>query len=153
MNRGVNMESIESKLLRHFIATIVYRGEKAIKDAPNNYQYMQIGKGVRSPIEILSHISHVLTFAHSVFEQYDSLESAQVGTWEEEIMRFYEIVGKLDKSLSKGLPIRDRIAEKLLQGPLSDAMTHVGQLSMIRRIADDPIPAESFFDADIKYPR
>ncbi|XEC96691.1 hypothetical protein AB6A23_09225 [Paenibacillus tarimensis] len=140
----------ESKLLRHFLATILYRAEKAIKGVPDNYPNLQIGKDVRSPIEILSHISHVLTCAHSVFEHYDSLIPPSIGSWEEEASRFYEIVEKLDKSLFKGLPNRKRIAEKLLQGPLSDAMTHVGQLSLLKRMADQPIPAESFFDADIK---
>jgi hypothetical protein len=140
---------MENDLLRHYIATLVYRVEKAIRNVPNNYPLLQVGKDVRSPVEVLSHISHVLLCAHSVFEHYESLESPPIGTWQEEVMRFYKIVEKLDKSLVVGLPKRERIAKKLLQGPLSDAMTHVGQLSMLRRLADDPIPPENFFDAKI----
>jgi hypothetical protein len=149
LKRGRSMEDIQSKLLRHFIATTVYRIEKAIKNVPDVFPNLKLGKGVRSPLEILSHISHVLTCAHSVFEQYDSLITPPIGSWEEEVTRFYDIVRKLDESLSNGFPNRDRIAEKLLQGPLSDAMTHVGQLSMLKRMVDEPIPAESFFDAQI----
>jgi len=139
---------MKSNLLRHFLATILYRAQKAIKEVPANYPNLQLGNGVRTPIEILSHISHVLTCAHSVFKHYDSLCQPPIGSWEDEVLRFYEIVKQLKKSFSKGLPNRDRIAEKLC--PLSDAMTHVGQLSMLRRIADNPIPAENFFDADIE---
>jgi hypothetical protein len=137
-------------LLRHYIATIVYRLEKAIRNAPPDYPTMRIGNGVRTPVEILSHISFVLTCAHSVFQHYERLEEPEAGSWKEEIERFYQIVDKLDKSIAKGLPDRERIAEKLLQGPLSDAMTHVGQLAMIRRMANDPIPGENFFDAPIR---
>lgn len=146
----MSTECTKSNLLSHFLAAILYRAEKAIKEVPDHYPKLQLGNGVRTPIEILSHISHVLKCAHSVFEQYDSLCQPPIGSWEDEVLRFYDIVEELKKSLSKGLPSRDRIAEKLLQGPLSDAMTHVGQLSMLRRVAYDPIPAENFFDADIK---
>lgn len=116
-------------LLRHFIATLVYRLEKAIRDAPPAYPGLGIGNGVRTPVEILSHINFVLTCAHSVFHHNDRLEESEAGTWEEEIDRFHQIVDKLDKAVSAGLPDRDRIAEKLLQGPLSDAMTTLRELS------------------------
>jgi hypothetical protein len=141
---------MDNDLLRHFLNTLVYRGEKAILEAPSSYPFLKIGKGVRSPIEILCHISHVLTCAHSVFINYDSLEEPQAGSWDKELEKFFGIVKKLDKALSDGLPDREKIAEKLLQGPLSDAMTHIGQLSMLRRLADDPIPKENFFDANIQ---
>jgi hypothetical protein len=141
---------MESNFLRHYIATIVYRLDKAIKNAPDIYPYFKIGNGVRSPVEILSLISFVLTCAHSVFHNYDCLEEPEVSTWEVEIKRFYDIIEKLDKAISAGLPQRERVVEKLLQGPLSDAMTHIGQLSMLRRMANDPLPKENFFDANIE---
>jgi hypothetical protein len=147
----MDTERAESHLLRHYLATLVYRADKAIKEVPDHYPHMQLGKGVRSPIEILSHMTDVLTYAYSLFADGSrTTERRQIGTWEEEVGRFYSIVEKLDRSLSRGLPNTDRIAERLLQGPLSDAMTHVGQLSMLKRLADDPIPAESFFDAAIR---
>lgn len=92
----------------------------------------------------------MLTCAHSVFHHYERIGEPAAGTWEEEIDRFYGIANKLDEAIAAGLPDRERIAEKLLQGPLSDAMTHVGQLAMLRRMANDPIPSESFFHAPIR---
>ncbi|WP_409343351.1 hypothetical protein [Paenibacillus sp. MBLB4367] len=123
--------------------------EKAILNAPDDYPNLEIGKGVRKPIVILSHISFVLTCAHSVFHHYDQIEELEIGTWEEEINRFYKIVGILDKAIAMGLPDREKIAEKLLQGPLSDVMTHIGQLALLRRMADAPIHKENFFEANI----
>ncbi|WP_141430620.1 hypothetical protein [Bacillus sp. 03113] len=140
---------MEVRLLRHFLATIAYRANKVIHEVPLEYPDLRIGEGVRSPKEILSHISFVLTCAHSVFHHYDELKEFEVGSWELEVKRFYEIIGILDNALSHGLPQRDKIAEKLLQGPLSDAMTHVGQLSMLRRMANSPIQGENFFNANI----
>ena len=94
-------------LLRHCIETIVYRLEKAIRNAPPEYPTLRIGNGGRTPVEILSHISFELTCAHSVFRHYERFEEPEAGSWKEEIERFYQIVGKLDRSIAKGLPDRE----------------------------------------------
>ncbi|WP_223068352.1 hypothetical protein [Paenibacillus caui] len=138
-----------SYFLRHFLAGIKYRCTKAISSAKENYPTFEVGSGVRTPLEILSHISYVLRCAQSVFNSDTKLD-VNLKSWEEEVEQFYKEIELLNKYISNGIPDRERIVEKLLQGPLSDAMTHVGQLSMIRRIAGDPITGESFFDADIK---
>jgi hypothetical protein len=139
---------MQNHILRHFLATLKYRCTKAIKDAPANFPNYNVGSGVRTPLEILSHMSQVLRFAQSVFDDFITIDM-EIGSWDVEVNRFYSELEYLDSLISKGLPQRDRIVEMLLQGPLSDAMTHVGQLSMIRRMSGTPIPGESFFDADI----
>jgi hypothetical protein len=73
-----------------------------------------------------------------------------VGTWEEEVKRFFRILSELDKSLESGVPWKGRTVGQILQGPLADAMTHVGQLAMLRRMASSPVPKESFDEADIR---
>ena len=135
-------------MLRHLIATLAYRGTKSIKNAPGHYPEFHAGKGVRTPREILAHISGVLTYAHSCFEHYYTT-SFKTESWEKEVERFYGILGVLDESLSEKMPM-DVTVEQLLQGPFSDAMTHVGQLALLRRLADDPVPAENFIYASIK---
>jgi hypothetical protein len=137
------------ELLRHFLAVLVYRCSKSIIEAPPNYSDFEPGYGIRTPKQILSHMSRVLRFAHSLFVPSDDLE-VETGSWEEEVERFYKIVDALDKSVADGLPDREQIADKLLQGPLSDAMTHVGQLAMIRRMVEAPVPYESYFNAAIE---
>jgi hypothetical protein len=135
-------------LLRHFLATLNYRFTKAIKNAPKNYPTFSIGSGVRSPIEILSHMSFVLCCAQAVFKDFEP-EVEEIGTWEEELNRFYRTLVELEQLVSEGLPEREMIAEKLLQGPFSDVKTHIGQLSIIRRLVGDPITKENFFNANI----
>ena len=72
-----------------------------------------------------------------------------LGTWEEEVGRFFRILSELDKSLESGMPWNGRTEEQILQGPLADAMTHIGQLALLRRLASSPIPKESFDEAVI----
>ena len=72
------------------------------------------------------------------------------GTWEEEVKRFFRILSALDKSLESGASLNGRTEEQILQGPLADAMTHLGQLAMLRRMASSPIPKESFDEAAIR---
>ncbi|MFC5472288.1 hypothetical protein ACFPPD_26745 [Cohnella suwonensis] len=137
-------------LLRHFIATLRYRGSKAILDAPEHYADYEAGFGVRSPIDILSHMSDVIRYAQSVICS-DVQPAKKRGTWSDEVSFFLAELDRLDRLIQEcGLPNDGgRIAEQLLQGPLADAMTHVGQLAMLRRMAGDAIPKENFFRAPI----
>lgn len=139
---------MKSAMLRHFLAALAYRCTKAIKNAPAHYPDLAVEKGVAPPRKILAHISGVLTYAHSFYEHYETTYFS-TESWEREVSRFYEILKKLDSSFAKSTPC-EITEEQLLQGPLSDAMTHVGQLGMLRRLADSPIPAENFIFADIK---
>jgi len=68
----------------------------------------------------------------------------------EEIARFHQTIEDLARDLESGAPLLEGITEEqLLQGPFSDAMTHAGQLAMLRRLAGVPIPPENFVFADI----
>lgn len=102
----------------------------------------------RSPRRVLHHIPGVLTYAHSFFEPYESAYS-DLEPWGVEVERFHDILGKLDESLREKSPA-GVTEERLLQGPLSDSMAHVGQLLMLRRMAGSPVPSENFTYADIK---
>lgn len=139
--------SEKREMLRHFMASIAYHATKAIRDAPAIYTEYYLGKETRTPKQILHHIAGVLTYAHSFFEDYETTYLEHL-TWDAEINRFYEILSKLDNSLKEKHP-NTVTEEQLLQGPLSDAMTHIGQLLMLRRLAGSPVPSENFIFADI----
>jgi hypothetical protein len=139
----------KTDLLRHFLATLAYRCRKVILGAPQNFGDFDAGHGVRKPSEILSHMSGVLLHAHSFLAAQESARMP-LGAWEEEVGRFFRILSELDKSLKSGLQWNGRTEEQILQGPLADAMTHVGQLAMLRRMASSPIPKESFDEAAIR---
>jgi hypothetical protein len=139
---------LKRDLLRHFLATLAYRCRKVILDAPQNFGDFDAGHGVRKPSEILSHMSAVLLHAQSFLAQLEN-PRMPLGSWEEEVGRFFRILSELDISLESGTPWNGRTEEQILQGPLADAMTHIGQLAMLRRIASSPIPKESFDEAAI----
>ena len=135
-------------MLRHFLASIAYHASKAIRYAPENYPELDVEMEVRTPREILHHITGVLSYAHSFFEHYETTYF-DLEPWNAEVESFHEILGKLDESLQEKPP--DGVTEeRLLQGPLSDSMAHVGQLLMLRRMAGAPVPSENFVYADIK---
>ena len=135
-------------MLRHFLASIAYHTTKAIKNAPEDYPELDIGRGIRTPRRFLHHITGVLTYAHSFYEHYDTTYF-DLKSWSEEIEAFYDVLSKLDKSFQEK-SLNKVTLEQLLQGPLSDTMAHIGQLLMLRRMADSPIPSENFLFADVQ---
>jgi hypothetical protein len=140
--------SEKGDLLRHFLASIAYHATKAIKGAPDGYPELNVGKGVRTPRSILHHITGVLSYAHSFYVYYETTYFEH-RSWEGEVRHFYETLSKLDKSIQETSP--DQVSEEqLLQGPLSDSMAHVGQLLMLRRLSDSPVPSENFIYADMR---
>jgi hypothetical protein len=140
--------SEKSELLRHFLASIAYHATKAIKGAPDSYPELDVGKGVRTPRSILHHITGVLSYAHSFYEHYETTHFED-RSWDGEMKHFYETLSKMDKSFQEKGP--DGVSEEqLLQGPLSDSMAHVGQLLLLRRLADSPVPSENFIYADMR---
>jgi len=135
-------------LLRHFLAALAYRTQKALRDAPASFGSFSAGEGVRTPAQLVRHMTSVLGYARTFFVggEYwpDPLPSFQA-----EIDRFHEMLEHLAAQLQAGTPLQGTSPERLLQGPFSDAMTHAGQLAILRRLAGIPIPLENFVVAQI----
>lgn len=136
-------------LLRHFLATLSYRVSKSLHHPPKSYSSFEAGHGVRSPIEILSHISDLMNYILAALTETEP-KDFPLGAWDEEVERFYVSVELVDSVLELGTHGKTDIIERLLQGPFSDAMTHAGQLSLLRRLVDAPILGENFFKAKIQ---
>jgi hypothetical protein len=137
------------KLLNHFLAALAYRTQKALRDAPEDFGSFRAHEGVRTPAELVRHMTSVLGYArtHFVGGRYwpEPLE-----TLDEEIERFHEMLGLLAQHLRNGDAFLEGMSEeRLLQGPFSDAMTHAGQLALLRRLAGAPVPPENFIVAKI----
>jgi hypothetical protein len=135
-------------LLRHLLATLAYRGRKTITGADAGFGTLRVGQGIRTPIEILSHINHLLVRSAEIIRGGAS-SSSQVASWDEECAGFLTALAELDRELASRV-LSPAVEKKLLQGPLSDAMTHVGQLAMLRRWAGDPLPGERYTEAPIE---
>ena len=135
-------------LLRHGVATLAYRGAKAIRNADPAYATFRIGEKTRTPLEILAHLGDLLDWALSLAEGDQKWEPATPGTWDSESTRFFAALSRFDEYLASDRPL-GRAPERLLQGPVADALTHVGQLVMLRRLANTPVRSENFAAAEI----
>jgi hypothetical protein len=140
--------STEVDLLQHLLATLAYRTQKVLRDAPQSFASFQVGQGVRTPHEILAHMRGVLTFALGLYEGKPS-DHVPEDDFGNEVIRFFRVLDELSNKLAEaGIPPATD-AKRLLQGPFADAMTHAGQLAMLRRLDGLPVPPENFHEADI----
>ncbi len=136
-------------LLRHFLATLAYRTQKSLHDAPAGFEDFSAGSGARTPLEILNHMSNVLAFSAAAMQGLPPAPTDPPAGLAEGIALFHSTLERLAAELSRASFHEDRLAERLLQGPLADAMTHAGQLAFLRRLAGVPVAGENFFRAPI----
>lgn len=136
------------ELLDHFLAALAYRTRKALREAPPEFADFAAGNRVRTPVELLRHMTSVLGYARTKFRG-GSYRPEDLKTFREEVDRFHSMLEDLSDHLTAGDPLLDTTPEQLLQGPFSDAMTHAGQLAMLRRLSGFPVPPENFIEADI----
>jgi hypothetical protein len=141
--------AIKRSMLRHFLAALAYRTQKALRGAPSEFAAFSAGNRTRTPKELVRHMSSVLGYARTFFIG-GSYRAEPLGTMEDEIVRFHSLLGDIAKHLENGTPLAGISEEQLLQGPLSDVMTHVGQLAMLRRLAGAPVAPENFVFADVR---
>ena len=135
-------------LLRHTVATVAYRGGKAVRGAPASFAKFTAGDPPKTPEQILAHIGDLFDWALSIAEGAQKWNNSTPLPWDEEVARFFAAAKRLDDYLASDAPI-DTTPERLFQGAIADALTHVGQIAMLRRIAGCPIKAENYYQADI----
>jgi hypothetical protein len=136
------------QLLRHTVATVAYRGGKALRGAPDHFASFPIGDKTRTPAQILAHLSDLFDWALSIAQGQQTWRASTPLPWSAEIERFFAAIKKFDDFLASAEPL-DASAEGLFQGPVADALNHIGQIAMLRRLAGSPIKGENYFKADI----
>ena len=136
------------ELLRHTLATVAYRGGKAVRNAPAGFAEFQSNEGVRTPGQILAHIGDLFDWALSIARGKQAWRDSKPLPWEQEVDRFFVALKAFDDFLASDATIEASV-EKLFQGPVADALTHVGQISILRRLAAAPVKGENFYRADI----
>ncbi len=134
--------------LRHTVATLAYRGAKVVKGVPPDFPAVKVRAGTKTPLEILAHIGDLLDWARLLADGKHVWHDARPDDWQHEVARFFRRLDELDKRLADDAPL-GYSAEKLFQGPIADALTHIGQIAMLRRIAGAPVRGENYFRADI----
>jgi hypothetical protein len=132
-------------MLRHTVATLAYRGGKAVRGAPAEFA----SYGTRTPGEILAHVCDLFDWALSIANGKQEWHNSRPQTWDADVARFFAGLEAFDRRLATDVPLAVE-PELLFQGPVADALTHVGQIAMLRRLAGCPISGENYFVAQIE---
>ena len=136
-------------LLRHTVATLAYRGGKAVLNAPEGFDQFHANESTRTPGQILAHIGDLLDWGLSIASGKQTWQDSKPLAWKDEVARFFSALEAFDAYLGSANPLHAP-EEKLFQGPIADALTHVGQIAILRRIAGGPIRGENYFRAEIE---
>jgi len=134
-------------VLRHLTATLAYRAAKVLRDVPADFGTRSFGEASRTPVQIVSHLGDLMTWAVTLARGENVWTAEGSADWNVEVSRFFHHLAALDREIAA-----DTFAgsmEKLIQGPLADALTHVGQLAMLRGMAGVPVRPESYPRAEI----
>jgi hypothetical protein len=134
--------------LRHTLATIAYRGGKALRGAPPSFADFRACDSTRTPAQILAHIGDLFDWALSIARGKQVWRDSQPLAWDAEVARFHNALEQFDSYLASDQPLHES-PEKLFQGPIADALNHIGQLTMLRRVAGSPIKGENYHKAEI----
>jgi len=137
------------ELLRHTLATVAYRGGKAVRGAPASFAAFKASESARTPAEILAHVGDLYDWALSLAKGAQAWRDSKPLPWDKEVARFFDAVGRLDDYLASDAPLAIP-AEKLFQGPIADALTHTGQINLLRRLAGSAVRGENYRRADIE---
>jgi len=135
-------------LLRHTVATLAYRGGKAVRGAPPEFAEFRAGTKTRTPGRILAHVGDLLDWALAMARGKQVWHDSAPLPWDDEVNRFFAALEAFDAYLASDSPLGFP-AEKLFQGPIADALTHIGQIAMLRRLAGAPVKGENYFRAGI----
>ena len=140
------------ELLRHCVATVAYRGGKALRGAPAGFAEYRVAPGSRTPLEILAHIGDLFDWALHLADGEHAWQESTPISWEREVERFFLRLEAFDARLASarelGFP-----AGRLFQGPIADALTHIGQIGYLRRLEGAPVRGENYFRAEIRVGR
>jgi hypothetical protein len=137
----------DRELFRHTLATLAYRAARALEDSPESFAGFD-GTG-RTPAQILAHMGDLFNWALSMAEGNQGWHNSEPLPWAEEQSRFFAALKALDTYLVSGERIHAPL-DRLFQGPVADALTHVGQLAMLRRLAGCRMGGENYFVAGIE---
>lgn len=133
--------------LRQLAATLAYRAAKVLRDAPPDFGQRSFGDATRQPVKIVAHMADLMTWGVSIARGGHEWKPGGGGDWKAEVERFFSGLAELDTAIADSN--FSGSVEKLIQGPLADALTHVGQLSMLRGMAGVPVRPESYAKAVI----
>ncbi len=148
MSDRAKISAEELSLLRHTLATVAYRGGKALRSAPDSFADFGSGPNGKTPAQILAHMGDLYDWALSIASGNQVWKDSEPMKWEKEVERFFTALKKFDDYLASGAPLHDT-PSALFQGAIADSLTHIGQIAMLRRMSGCPIKGENYHRAEI----
>jgi hypothetical protein len=145
----MNNPDTKREMLRHTVATLAYRGAKAVRGASDSFASFGAPETSRTPARILAHIGDLLEWGLSIVKGAEAWKDSAPLPWKQEIERFHQALASFDNYLASDAELSGT-CERLFQGPIADALTHVGQIAMLRRMAEEPIKGENYSRAKIE---
>jgi hypothetical protein len=146
------ISSDTARIVRHLIATIAFRASRSLRDAPASLENVRLADGGMTARELINHMNNVMAFALATVTGTERIRHDALD-WQQEIDRFYSLLAQVDARLAEGATMESGMDLKLVQGPLADALTHVGQLHAMRRLAGGPVPSTNYIKADVRIGR
>jgi hypothetical protein len=143
-----NPAGTSRQFLRHTLATVAYRGGKAIRGVPGTFSEFRANESCRTPGQILAHIGDLYDWALSQAKGQEKWRDSKPLAWDDEVKRFFASLKALDDYLASDSALAST-PEKLFQGAIADSLTHIGQISILRRLATSPVRAENYSRAEI----
>jgi hypothetical protein len=141
-----------TRILRQLVATIAFRASRSLRDAPVALENVRLGEGGMTARELVLHMTNVMAFALATVTGTERIRHDALD-WPQEVDRFYSLLGQVDARLAEGAVMDAGMDLKLVQGPLADALTHIGQLHAMRRMAGEPVAATNYIRADVQIGR
>src|SRR4051812_28629686 len=145
----MNQTDPKRELLRHTVATVAYRGGKAVRDTDDSFASFKASETTRTPAQILAHVGDLFDWALSIAKGNETWHNSEPLEWNKAIDRFHAALKSFDDHLASDSDL-SASCERLFQGPVADALTHVGQIAMLRRLAGTPMKAENYSRAKIE---
>jgi hypothetical protein len=142
------MPLADVEFLRHTVATLAYRAAKTMRDAPESFATFRPRPTSNAPVQIVAHMGDLFDWALTMVQGEPKWNTAEPQEWAQECTRLFTALRRFDDALASGEPVQYELT-RLLQGPVADALTHTGQLAMLRRLHGSPIKGESYNRADI----
>lgn len=136
------------EMLRHTVATLAYRGAKALRGAPEGFSDFRASETSRTPGQILAHLCDLMDWALSQARDRQAWADTEPRTWAEDCARFFTALGALDAYLASDAPL-GFTPQRIFQGAVADSLAHVGQINYLRRMAGAPVRGENYSRADI----
>lgn len=140
------------EMLRHTVATLAYRAAKTMRGAPESFANFKPGPTTKTPVQIIAHMGDLFDWGLAMIQGEWKWHNSEPLEWEAECSRFFDALEKFDQALGSGQPIKQELTI-LFQGPIADALTHTGQLAMLRRLYGAPMKGESYARSDIRIGR